>query len=118
MLVPSATVYRWLNEQVNGEPLVRGVRPKRGWPCLPFIAVVEAYVLRSLRDLGLTKGQMCDAAADVHREFDTPYGLATDRIANDGVDILVRHANDDIRKGIGDCLKYITWDEVDGSPSR
>ncbi|HEV3360401.1 MAG TPA: DUF433 domain-containing protein [Pseudonocardiaceae bacterium] len=129
LLIPRATIYYWLNEQANGEPLVHGVRPeKRGWPSIPFIAVVEAYVLRSLRDLGLAKHKIRDAAADVRREFDTPYGLATKRIATDGIDIFVHYADDDtvrvgdnqrpIREVITNYLKYIKWDKADSFPSR
>lgn len=119
LLVPATVVYSWLNEQANGEPLVHGVRPeKRGWPSVPFIAVVEAYVLRSLRDLGFTRLRVRDAVTDVRREFDTPYGLATKRIAADGIDIFVHYADDDIREIITNYLKYIKWDEADGFPSR
>ena len=48
---------------------------------MPFIAVVEAYVLRSLRDLGLKKSTIRAAAEQVRHEFNTPYGLATRRVA-------------------------------------
>jgi uncharacterized protein (DUF433 family) len=129
LLIPPATVYYWLNEKAGGEPLVHGVRPeKRGWPSVPFIAVIEAYVLRSLRDLGLTKQKIRAAAADVRKEFDTPYGLATKRIATDGIDIFVHYADDDIvrvgdnqrpiREVISNYLEYIKWDTADSFPSR
>ena len=129
LVIPTAMVYYWLNEKANGEPLVHGVRPeKRGWPSVPFIAVVEAYVLRSLRDLGLTKSKIRDAAAAVRKEFDTPYGLATKRIATDGIDIFVHYADDDIvragdnqrpiREVISNYLQYIKWDKSDSFPAR
>jgi hypothetical protein len=41
--------------------------------------------LRSLRELGLKKNVIRDAAARVRRWFDTPYGLASKRIATDGL---------------------------------
>ncbi len=127
-LRPSTLSY-WLREQAEGEALVHRVPPiRRGWPSIPFIAVVEAYVLRSLRNLGLSKKKIRDAAAAVRREFNTPYGLATRRIATDGIDIFVSYADDDlvrahdrqapIREVIDEHLRYITWDEVDGSPTR
>jgi uncharacterized protein (DUF433 family) len=129
LVIPRATMYYWLHEQANGTPLVHRVTPeKRGWPSVPFIAVVEAYVLRSLRDLGLKKHVIRDAAAAVRREFDTPYGLATKRIATDGVDIFVHYADDDlarvgdnqqpIREFINDYLRFITWDTADNFPAR
>ncbi|HWE89834.1 MAG TPA: DUF433 domain-containing protein [Pseudonocardiaceae bacterium] len=127
--IPPDTVYYWLHEKANGAPLVHRVEPeKRGWPSMPFVAVVEAYVLRSLRDLGLTKSKVRQAAADVRKEFDTPYGLATKRIATDGVDIFIHYADDNlarigdgqqpIREIINDYLRYISWDADDEFPAR
>lgn len=127
--LPGSTLNFWLREQAAGEPLVHRVPPaKRGWPSVPFVAVIEAYVLRSLRDLKLPKGRIRDAAAVVRREFGTPYGLATRRIATDGIDIFVDHANGSlerthdaqrpIREVIDRYLRYITWDEGDDSPAR
>ncbi|MGH3874294.1 MAG: DUF433 domain-containing protein [Pseudonocardiaceae bacterium] len=127
--LPRSTLNHWLRDQAAGEALVHQVPPaKQGWPSVPFIAVIEAYVLRSLRDLGLSKKKIRDAATAVRREFKTPYGLATQRIATDGIDIFVSYADGDlvrahdgqapIRGIIDEHLRYITWDEVDGSPAR
>ncbi|MEO7195163.1 MAG: DUF433 domain-containing protein [Pseudonocardiaceae bacterium] len=127
--LPRSTLNYWLSDQGAGEALVHRVPPvKRGWPSVPFIAVIEAYVLRSLRDLGLSKKKVHDAAVAVRREFKTPYGLATQRIATDGIDIFVSYADGDlvrahdgqapIRNIIDEYLRYITWDEADGSPMR
>lgn len=129
LLIPRATLYYWLHEEANGTPLVHRVVPeRRGWPSMPFVAVVEAYVLRSLRDLGLTKQKIRDAAADVRRVFDTPYALATKRIATDGVDIFVRYTDGDIaragdnqlpvREFIADYLRYISWETTDDFPAQ
>ncbi|MEC3981845.1 DUF433 domain-containing protein [Amycolatopsis sp. H20-H5] len=118
-------MYYWLAEQVGGSPLVHRVEPeKRGWPSVPFVAVVEAYVLRALRDLGLTKQKIREAAAEVRRTFDTPYALATKKITTDGVDIFVQYAEDDLarvedgqrpfREVIDRYLHYIDWDVSDG----
>lgn len=125
--LPSSTLSYWLRDQAAGEALVHRVPPvKRGWPSVPFIAVIEAYVLRSLRDLGLSKKKIRDAAAAIRREFKTSYGLATRRIATDGIDIFVSYADDKpvrahdgqtpIRDIIDEHLRYITWNEADGSP--
>ncbi|MFI6027926.1 DUF433 domain-containing protein [Amycolatopsis magusensis] len=123
--IPESTMYYWLGEQANGAPLVHRVEAeKRGWPSVPFVAVVEAYVLRSLRDLGLTKRKIREAAAEVRRSFATPYALATQQIMTDGIDIFVQYAGDDlarvgdgqrpIREVIDDYLHYIDWDVSDG----
>ncbi|TCP54284.1 uncharacterized protein DUF433 [Tamaricihabitans halophyticus] len=126
--IPESTVYYWLGEEADGTPLVHRVgAEKRGWPSVPFVAVVEAYVLRALRDLGLTKRKIRDAAAEVRRAFDTPYALATKKIATDGIDIFVHYAHDDlaraadgqrpIREVIDDYLRYVSWDANDGFAS-
>lgn len=128
--IPKSTVYSWLAEQADGSPLVHGVQPaKQGWPSVPFIAVVETYVLRSLRDLQLSKQAIRDAAVAVRREFGTPYGLATRRIATDGVDIFVEYADSGdlarardrqrpFREIIDSYLRYIAWDQDDDFPGR
>jgi uncharacterized protein (DUF433 family) len=123
--IPESTLYYWLGEQVEGGPLVHRVEPeKRGLPSVPFVAVVEAYVLRSLRDLGLRKHKIREAAAEVRKSFGTPYALATKKIITDGVDIFVHYADDDlarigdgqrpIREVIDQYLHYIHWDTSDG----
>lgn len=122
--IPRSTLYYWLAEEADGTPLVHRVTPeRRGWPSVPFVAVVEAYVLRSLRDLGLRKHKIRDAAEAVRREFKTPYGLATRKIVTDGVDIFLDYADGDIAR-VGDqqrpirevldgYLRYIGWDSND-----
>lgn len=127
--IPESTIYYWLSEKAAGEPLVHRVPPeRRGWPSVPFVAVVEAYVLRSLRDLGLTKSRIRDAAAAVRQTFDTPFALASKRITTDGIDIFIQHADDDlarasdgqrpIREVIGSYLHYIEWDDADDMAGR
>lgn len=49
-----------------------------------FIAVAEAYVLRSLRSLELRMSEIREAATAVRDAFDTPYGLVSKRIATAG----------------------------------
>lgn len=129
LLIPQSTLYYWLHEQADGSPLVHRIAPeRRGWPSVPFVAVVEAYVLRSLRDLKLTKKRIRHAAAEVRRVFDTPYALATKKIMTDGVDIFIEYAPDDlarasdgqrpIREVIEDYLHFIDWDTADGFAGR
>lgn len=127
--IPRTTIYNWLNDQAAGAPLVHGITPeKRGWPSVPFVAVIEAYVLRTLRvDLGLKKSTVRGAAAAIREEFDTSYGLATKRIATDGIDIFVEHAGRElaraydgqapIREIIENDLTFIDWDK-DETPNR
>ncbi len=122
--IPVSTVRYWLGEKAHGAPLVHQVpAEKRGRPSVPFIAVVEAYVLRSLRDLGLGMAKIEQAAAEIRKTFKTPYALATKKITTDGVDIFVHYAGDElarvgdnqqpIREIIDGYLHFIEWDTAD-----
>lgn len=127
--IPDRTLQRWLHhESAAGSPLVHGVQPvKRGWPSIPFVAIVEAYVLRSLRGY-LSMPKIREAAEAVRLAFGDEYGLATQRIATDGVDIFVEYADGDlarardgqrpIREVITDYLRYIAWESGDQYPYR
>ncbi|MER6772926.1 DUF433 domain-containing protein [Streptomyces bacillaris] len=126
--IPSSALHSWLQGRAAGAPLVHSVEPvRRGQPSVPFVAVAEAYVLRSLRDLGLRMSEIREAAGAVRAAFDTPYGLVSRRIATDGVDIFIEHAPDDLRRArdgqapirevVADYLRYLSWDAGDDFPS-
>jgi uncharacterized protein (DUF433 family) len=126
--IPRSTLESWLHGKAAGAPLVHHVAPSRhGQPSVPFVAVAEAYVLRSLRDLGLRMTEIREAAAAVRKAFDTPYGLVSKRIATDGVDIFIDHGLGDLRRArdgqapiqevVADYLRYLSWDAGDEFPS-
>lgn len=126
--IPSSTLASWLKVRAAGAPLVHRVEPTRnGQPTVPFVAVAEAHVLRSLRSLGLRMSEIREAAAAVRDAFGTPYGLVSKRIATDGVDIFVEHGFGDLRRArdgqapiqevVADYLRYLTWDVDDDFPS-
>jgi uncharacterized protein (DUF433 family) len=126
--IPQSTLVSWLKSKAAGSPLVHQVEPvRRGQPSVPFIAVAEAHVLRSLRSLGLRMSEIKDAAAAVRDAFDTPYGLVSQRIATDGVDIFVEHGWGDLRRArdgqvpihevVSDYLRYLSWEPGDDFPS-
>ena len=128
--IPERTIRNWLAQRAGDSPLVHSVKPeRRGWPSVPFVAVVEAYVLRALRQFGMSPDKIRSAAADIRAEFGTEYGLATRRIATDGIDVFVHYLDTDeiaragdrqmpIRQVIDDYLRYIVWDEDDEFPAR
>jgi uncharacterized protein (DUF433 family) len=119
--MPESTLNVWLAKP-STSPLVHSVAPeKRGWPRVPFVGIIEAYVLRSLRELGASMDDVREAAAIVRAEFDDPYGLASQRIAIDGVAVFVRLADESVihvrdRQSafvevLSDYLRFITWSE-------
>lgn len=125
LAMPESTLDRWL---AVDDPLVHAVEPeRRGWPRIPFVGLVEAYVLRSLRELGMSLQQIEAAARLVREELDDPFALARQRVATDGVSVFVRLADDSLvqahtrqvalREVLGDYLTYVTWDES-GHPRR
>ncbi|MDX3456129.1 DUF433 domain-containing protein [Streptomyces sp. ME02-8801-2C] len=119
--IPQSTLTSWLKGKAAGAPLVHQVEPvRKGQPSVPFIAVAEAHVLRSLRSLGLRMSEIREAAAAVRDAFDTPYGLVSQRIATDGVGIFVEHCRDGqvpIQEAVFDCLRYLTWEPGEDVPS-
>lgn len=126
--IPYSTLTSWLNGKAAGAPLIHAVEPTRKrQPSIPFIAVAEAHVLRSLRTLGLRMSEIREAAAAVRDAFDTPYGLVSKRIATDGVDIFVEHGLGDLRRArdgqapiqevVAQYLRYLTWEADDDFPS-
>lgn len=120
--IPRSTVYYWLNpDPVGNVPLVHHIQPeRRGAASVPFAALVEAFVLRALRnELKFTKRQIVDTVTDVRANFGTEFALASKRIATDGIDIFIRHNDGEfvrvgdhqvlIRDAVGDYLRYIGW---------
>ncbi|MEU6227149.1 DUF433 domain-containing protein [Streptomyces sp. NPDC047042] len=119
--IPQSTLTSWLQNTAAGAPLVHQVESARkGQPSVPFIAVAEAHVLRSLRSLGLRMSEIREAAAAVRDAFDTPYGLVSQRIAREGVGIFIEHCHHGqgpIQEMVSDCLRYLTWEPGDDFPS-
>lgn len=125
--MPESTLDVWLLDR-GKTPLVHAVQPeRRGWPRVPFVGVIEAYVLRALRDLKLPMEEIRKAAALVREEFDDQYGLAHRRIVTDGVALFVQMADEsyvharDRQIAISDVLeehlRQIEWGS-DGNAKR
>ncbi|WP_245655441.1 DUF433 domain-containing protein [Nocardia coubleae] len=124
LVIPRSTVYSWLSKDVDGHPLVHRVQPeRRGRASVPFIAMVEAYVLRALRtELRFSTPRIQAAVAALRAEFDTEYALASKRIATDGIDLFVEYIDGEfarvhdrqipVREFISDYLRYIDWGEA------
>ncbi|PJE95421.1 DUF433 domain-containing protein [Streptomyces carminius] len=126
--ISSSTLASWLRDKAAGAPLVHQVEPARkGQPSVPFVAVAEAHVLRSLRSLGLRMSEIREAAAAVREAFGTPHGLVSKRIATDGVDIFVEHGFGDLRRirdgqaliheVVSDHLRHLSWEADDDFPT-
>ena len=117
--IPPSTLADWKRSSV-----IHSVRdPRRGWPTLPFVGVVEAFVLRQLRGLGFTRRQIQDAADGARRWFGDDFGLARPGIGHDaGVEIFIEaggnlfRAKDHqqaIRQTVSDFHHCIEWSGED-----
>ena len=118
LAMPASTLGVWKQtEVIHSLPSQR-----RGWPNLPFIAVVEAFVLRSLREVGFTHRKIRESADGIRHQSGDPYGLARPCVGHDGVDIFVeigedlfraRDHNQIIRDTVQDFTRCIEWNGDD-----
>lgn len=92
--IPPSTVKEWISPG-PGEPqaTVHSVLPEtpRG-PRLPFVALVEAQILRGLRQSGLSMQEIRAGVDRLRRNTGNEYVLATRDIATDGVALLYNAA--------------------------
>ncbi len=90
LAIPHTTVARWMATNVAGKPLVHRLTPVSPQaPSVPFVGVVEAFVLRLLRESGMKLEDIATAVRKVRREFGSEYALASKRITTDGVDVII-----------------------------
>jgi uncharacterized protein (DUF433 family) len=123
--LPRSTLRDWTRRQAGPAPLVHRIidpdAPRAA--SLPFIAVVEAHMLRGFRDLGLSAQGLRDSVATLRKNLKDEYALATQKVATDGLDLLVdmsqhgqpaewTRAIDSqmaLREIIETYLKFVTW---------
>lgn len=125
--MPESTLDLWLRADGQCEPLVHSVSPaRRGWPRVPFGGLIEAFVLRTLREAGYPMDEIRRIAALTRAEFDDPFALATQRIASDGVNLFLQardgrlvnqHGQGALRQVLDSHLQFIRWDE-EGKPRQ
>ena len=93
LAMPQSTLGSW-----RASEAIHSVQPEiQGGPTLPFVAMVEAFVLRSLREAGYPARRVREAAEGARRYFDDPYGLARPGIGHDGAEIFIRAGGDYLR---------------------
>jgi uncharacterized protein (DUF433 family) len=112
--IPESTLGAWKqNRSIHSVPAER-----HGWPTLPFAAVVEAFVLRALRNLHFTRRQILEAAEGIRRDFNDDFGLVRPNIGHDGVEIFIEVGPDlyrakdrqqVIRETVEDFTRCIQW---------
>jgi uncharacterized protein (DUF433 family) len=124
---PQSTIARWMHGYTTTAghampPLIDGVRSGRGYH-VPFLSLAEAYVIGSLKDLGLSTRNIRDSVTAVRRRYGMEYALASQRLKTDGAIIMweeierdessplseVVHGQGVFREALGDRLRTITY---------
>src|SRR5215467_1759524 len=86
--LPRTTLQAWTRRQAGPAPLVHRIvdpdSPRAA--SLPFVAVVEAHMLRGFRDLGLSAQGLRVSVARLRQDLGDEYALATRRVATHGVE--------------------------------
>lgn len=113
LAIPPSTLGRW-----RADETIHSVTPeRRGWPRIPFVGVVEAFVLRALRGK-FPMHKIREAAQGVRKEFNDPYGLARPGIVWDAAGIFIEiggeyyRAHDRqqaVRQTLNNMESLITW---------
>lgn len=116
LALPETTLRSWANDG----SVTSLTAERRGWPQLPFVAAVEAYVLRQLRSMGIPKRNITEAARGIKERLNDPFGLARPGLGVDGRDILIEVAGEfyrgadlqqAVRETLTDFRSVITWDK-------
>lgn len=118
LAVPERTLRNWSASQV-----IHSTEPeRRGWPSLPFVAVVESFVLDRLRQMGIPTKRIKEAAQGIRTKLGDQYGLARPGLGVHGRDILIDIAGDyyrgaDLQQAASEAVTnfqtVITWDGQD-----
>lgn len=115
--MPQSTLGTWRKQETIHSVPAEG----HGLPSLPFVAVVEAFVLRSLVEAGFPGRRIREAAQGARRHFDDPYALARPGIGHDGTEIFIKVGGDEllrardrqqaIRETVTNFHEFIRWDD-------
>ena len=131
--LPASTLRSWTQRQAGPAPLVHRLPPETPRSAsIPFAGLVEAHMLRGLRELGLSAQGLRASVTRIREQFDDEYALVTRRLATDGVSLLVDMASSHeeplwtraidgqtvIPAVIDRYLKFVTWAKKDRYPTR
>ncbi len=122
--MPQSTLGVWKKQET-----IHSIAPAgHGLPTLPFVAVVEAFVLRSLLSAGFPGKKIREAAQGARTHFHDPYALARPGIGHDGVEIFIKAGGDELlrardrQQAISETVtnfhEFIRWDDQEPTQLR
>lgn len=114
--MPKSTLGTWKTQETIHSIPSEG----HGLPSLPFVAVVEAFVLRSLVEAGFPGRRIREAAEGARDYFNDPYALARPGIGHDGTEIFIKAGGDELLRArdrqqaitetVTHFREFIRWD--------
>ena len=128
-----STLRDWTLREAGPAPMVHRLRPESPRSAsLPFIAMVEAHMIRGFRELGLTPAELRKSVTRIRRTVGDEYALATRRVATDGRNLLIdmagsfespsweraRDGQGVISEVIDRYLKFVHFDPPDAYATR
>jgi uncharacterized protein (DUF433 family) len=122
LAVPQSTISGWKRDAV-----IHSVDPRgKNWPTLPFVGVVETFVLDRLVKMGIRKQAIRDTAHTIRQRLGDEYGLARPGLGVHGRDILLKigeehYRGTDLQQAVSDAITdfraLVVWDS-DDNPTR
>ena len=122
--MPSSTLGAWRKDGVVHSLPADGHRR----PTLPFVAVIEAFVLRSLTEAGFPGRRIREAADGARAFYNDPFALARPGIGHhDNSEIFIkaggellraRDRQQAIRETVTEFQEFIRWDGADPTQLR
>lgn len=121
LAMPESTLGGWKRSGTihSAEPTGHGA------PVLPFVGVVEAFVLDAIKRAGFRSGKIREAAQGVREHYGDQYALARPGLGTDGSEIFIKTDGDylraadrqqAIRETITHFHEFIQWEG--NTPSR
>lgn len=128
--VPVATLHGWARGRVaGGNPLIEAFDSEGRGTSIPFLGLVEAYVLSAFRKEGVSMQRLRPALEKLKADLGLEYALASGHLYTDGLEVLfdyaasadppvgglteVRSGQTVIRRVVRDYLRHIEWDSAD-----
>jgi len=89
------TLRDWAHPRGDREPVITSFETRGRQPVLPFIGFAEAYVLLSLRKVGLPLQRIRPAVRELKSTIGLDHALASRNLYTDGAEVLYHYADDE-----------------------
>lgn len=103
-----STVRNWTGSSGPADrPLVTSGHGLPRQARIPFVGLAEAYVLRAIRQTGVSMQRLRPALVRLQAESDVAHPLASEQLYTDGIDLLLDIADHSQDQGTADAVKQL-----------